>query len=60
MGFMLVKKGVFESIEYPFDMVDVTTKGEDLVFQIKALEKGFKSYIDPSIILGHEKSYILK
>ena len=58
MGFMLVKKGVFEAIEDPFDMA--MKKGEDIVFQAKALEKGFKSYVDPTIIVGHEKSLILR
>ena len=58
MGWMLVKKGVFESIDKPFDMGE--RRGEDLVFQMKALEKGFKSYVNPSIIVGHEKSLILR
>ena len=58
MGWMLVKKGVFESIEDPFDVG--MRKGEDIVFQVKALEKGFKSYVDPTIIVGHEKSLILR
>ena len=58
MGWMLVKKGVFESIEDPFDMS--MKKGEDIIFQTKALEKGFKSYVDPSVVVGHEKSFILR
>ena len=58
MGFMLVKKGVFESIENPFDMG--MRKGEDIVFQTKALEKGFKSYVDPSIFVGHEKNFVMR
>ena len=35
-------------------------RGEDTTFQIKALEKGFKSYVDPFIKVGHEKSLILR
>ena len=41
-----------------FDME--MNKGEDIVFQIKALEKGFKSYVDPSIFVGHEKTFIMR
>ena len=65
MGFMLIKKGVFESMEYPWfrpiekkigDMVDFTT--EDVSFCLKAKEKGFKIFIDPTVIVGHEKKLI--
>jgi len=58
MGFMLVKKGVFESIENPFDMG--MRKGEDIVFQTKALENGFKSFVDPTIFVGHEKTFVMR
>ena len=58
MGFMLVKKGVFESIENPFDMG--MRKGEDIVFQTKALEEGFKSFVDPTIFVGHEKTFVMR
>ena len=58
MGFMMVKRGIFESIDDPFDMG--MKKGEDIVFQTKALEKGFKSYVDPSIFVGHEKTFIMR
>ena len=58
MGFMMVKKGVFEAIEEPFDMT--LNKGEDIVFQTKALFRGFKSYVDPNLIVGHEKTFIMK
>ena len=57
MGWMLVRKGVFESIDKPFDPEGL--RGEDTTFQLKALEKGFKSYIDTSLVVGHEKSFIL-
>ena len=59
MGFMLVKQGVFECIDKPF-ISNTNTRGEDIIFQLKAATKGFNSYVDPSIIIGHEKSYILK
>jgi len=63
MGWMLVKKGVFESLKYPWfeDMWYSPDNncwqfyGEDMMFQIKARDKGFKSYIDPTVIVGHEK-----
>ena len=29
-------------------------------FQVKAREKGYKSYIIPDVILGHEKMLIVK
>ena len=58
MGFMLVKKGVFESLENPFDMG--MRKGEDIVFQTKALENGFKSFVDPTIFVGHEKTFVMR
>ena len=80
MGFMLVKKGVFESIHKPFHhptpsevskdvhkhLFDVNGEshknflGEDHIFQIKAMDAGFKSYVDPNVVLGHEKSFILR
>ena len=58
MGWMLVKKGVFESIKKPFDLK--LEEGEDIVFQIKAKEQGYKSYVDTSVIVGNEKSFIIK
>ena len=61
MGWMLVKKGVFEKIEYPFYSNEgLGHIGEDIVFQIKAKEQGFKSMVDTSVIVGHEKTYILR
>ena len=66
MGFMLVKKGVFESMEYPWfrpiekqigDAVDFTM--EDAAFCLKAAEAGFKVFIDPTVRVGHEKKVVL-
>lgn len=66
MGWMLVKKGVFESVEYPWfepirkkigDAIEFTM--EDVAFCHKAIECGYKIYIDPTIIVGHEKTVIL-
>ena len=65
MGWMLVKKGVFEKIDYPWfypihtnDGVGI--HGEDHSFQIRAKEAGFDSWADTSIIVGHEKGVVLK
>jgi len=65
-GWLLVKKGVFESLEYPwvrptwFDedgVYEMTTT--DCGFMHRAAEKGFDTYVDPSIVVGHEKMMIL-
>ena len=63
MGWMLVKKGVFEKIEYPWFGPIVTGlgfHGEDVSFQLRAKDVGFDSYVDTSIIVGHEKEVVLK
>ena len=64
MGWMLIKKGVFEKIDYPWfypvhtnDGVGI--HGEDISFQIRAKDVGFDSYVDTSIIVGHEKEVVL-
>ena len=66
-GWLLVKKGVFESLDYPwvqptwFDedgIREMTTT--DCGFMHRAAEKGFDTYIDPTIVVGHEKTQILK
>lgn len=66
-GFLLVKKGVFEKITYPWfeprffnfsnNVVDFCS--EDVGFCLKAREAGFKIHVDPTIIVGHEKTQIL-
>ena len=58
MGWMLVKREVFAAVDEPFKQDNKGT-GEDALFQIRAREKGFKSYIDPTLIVGHEKMMIL-
>jgi GT2 family glycosyltransferase len=66
MGFMLVRKEVFESLEYPWfrplekrigDMVDFTM--EDVAFCLKAKEKGFGIFVDTGVRVGHEKRVVL-
>jgi len=65
-GWLLVKKGVFESLDYPwvqptwFDedgIREMTTT--DCGFMHRAAEKGFNTYIDPTIVVGHEKTQVL-
>ena len=66
-GWMLTKKGVFESLKYPWfspiyenkiqkNVVDFCS--EDVSFCKKVLQKGYKIYIDPNIVVGHEKSIV--
>ena len=66
MGWMLVKKGVFESLEYPWfepirkqigDTIEFTM--EDVAFCHKAIEKGYDIFVDPKVIVGHEKTVVL-
>jgi|TARA_R110000824_G_scaffold397623_1_gene600704 hypothetical protein len=58
MGWMLIKKGVFEKVEYPwFGMID--NHGEDISFQLRAKGVGFDTYVDTNIIVGHEKGVVL-
>jgi hypothetical protein len=66
MGFMLIKKGVFEKVPYPWfcqlkkqigDLEDYCS--EDVAFCHLAKEAGFKIFIDPKMVVGHEKMRIL-
>lgn len=65
-GFVAIKQGVFESLEYPWfrpkwvetsDILEFTS--EDVGFCWSVLENGYKIYVDPSIRVGHEKMKIL-
>jgi len=63
MGWMLIKKGVFEKIEYPWFgpiIEGLGFHGEDVSFQLRAKDVGFDSNVDTSIIVGHEKEVVLK
>lgn len=66
-GFILMKKGVFESLKYPWfspiyekkiDKNVVDFCSEDVSFCKKVLQKGLKIYVDTSIVVGHEKSIV--
>lgn len=67
MGFLMVKKGVFESIPRPwflttlFDYgVGPRQVGEDIYFCLIAGQAGYKIYGDPTMKCGHIKKSILK
>jgi len=70
-GWILVKKGVFESMEYPWfrpiwEDFGTTKNGdpirefasEDVGWCQTALKKGYKIWIDPNVIVGHEKMIV--
>jgi GT2 family glycosyltransferase len=68
MGFMMVRRGVFESLTFPwFQPMGIQNNGqtigfasEDASFCLRAKEKGFDTFIDPEIYIGHEKPTILR
>lgn len=67
MGFMLVKKGVYEKLAYPYfspitydfgnDVKEFMS--EDVSFCRRAKKAGFKIYVDPQVVVGHEKKVVL-
>jgi GT2 family glycosyltransferase len=61
-GFLLIKRGVFEKIKYPWFGPKYHTIGncvdfasEDVSFCLKAKEFGFKIYVDPTVWVRHQK-----
>jgi len=66
-AFVLVKHGVFESLEYPWFRqtiyeVDnrIVVPGEDIQWCIDVREKGWKIFAHPQVRLGHEKRIEMK
>lgn len=71
MGFMLIKKGVYESIQYPWHKPRIFsyTKDdgvfikdfsmEDVGFLMDARDAGYRNYVVKQCIVGHEKKVIL-
>lgn len=66
LGFVCIKNGVIESLDYPWfhsrlvkteDISEFTS--EDVGFCWSLLEKGYEIYADPSIVTGHLKETIL-
>ena len=67
-GWLLIEKGVFESLEYPwfapkmqvFESGEVQDMcGEDVSFCLDAKEEGFEIWCDPRVRVGHEKTRII-
>ncbi len=66
-GWVLIKQGVFEKIEYPWfapkllnigeDMQDVCS--EDVAFCHDATDAGFEIWLDPTCRVGHEKTLVI-
>lgn len=63
LGFLMVKRGVFEKIKYPWFGPKYINIGqchdfasEDVSFCIRAREAGFKIHIDPTVWVRHEKT----
>jgi hypothetical protein len=66
-GWVLIKQGVFESIEYPWfapklmhidkNIQDVCS--EDVAFCHDAKDAGFKIWMDPTCRVGHEKTLVI-
>lgn len=66
-GFLAVKYGIFEKMEYPWfrpEWVNTDTFcdfcSEDVGACWTFSKFGIKVYVDPNIIVGHQKSFILK
>lgn len=66
-GWILIKKGVIEKMEYPWfrpewleigDNIKEFTS-EDVGFCMNAIKKGFKIHVNQSVRIGHEKSLII-
>ena len=65
-GFILIKKGVFESLTYPWFRPEFIKIGnatdftmEDVAFCRTITKKGYEIFVDPTVIVGHEKNKIL-
>ena len=67
-GWVLIKKGVFEKLPYPwfapkmqvFESGAVQDMcGEDVSFCLDAIEEGYEIWCDPRIRVGHEKTRVI-
>ena len=67
-GWVLIQKGVFENLEYPwfapqmqvFESGDVQDMcGEDVSFCLDAKKMGMEIWCDPRIRVGHEKTRVI-
>ena len=67
-GWVSIKKGVFETLEYPwfapqmqvFESGEVQDMcGEDVSFCLDAKKEGYEIWCDPRIRVGHEKTRVI-
>ena len=65
-GFILIKKGVFESLKYPHFKPNSYKIGNTVEFAMEDVSwchnvkaNGYQILVDPSIIVGHEKTMVL-
>jgi len=65
-AFVLIKQGVFESMEYPWFQPEMKEVGGHIIFPsedfswcMRAKELGWKIYVDPKVKIGHQKSVII-
>ena len=65
-AFMLVKRGVFESMPYPWFRPVMKKIGENVFFPSEdigwchnAKDAGYKIYVDPEVHIGHEKPVVM-
>jgi hypothetical protein len=66
MGWMLIRKGVIESLKYPWFRSEIQTIGditelqpEDVSFCRSLTDAGYDIYVDTKIRVGHQKLVIL-
>lgn len=66
MGFMIIRKGVFERIRYPWFGPRYHERyhtcefaSEDISWCANLKDAGINVYVDPDVMLGHEKTKIL-
>ena len=59
-GCLLVHRRVFEAIEPPwFEYTKDSNLGEDFDFCRKVIQAGFKIYVDPGVICGHQQKELV-
>ena len=66
-GFLAIKKGVFESMDYPWFRTTLwkhegrdSNPTEDIGFTLRAGEKGWKVWLHPAVRLTHNKEICLQ
>jgi len=67
MGVMMVRKGAFEKVTYPWfepimHEIEMSRdfSSEDVSLCWKWNEKGVRIFVDPEIVVGHEKSIVIR